>query len=124
MPHRTTDALDRYTISLDANPRLAARLAGMPAPTGTADEGILSTVRSLLAFLGALPYPDRGIIVDWLFDGRRITDTLLRNYRISRRTARAKIEASGIEGLLLAIQDTKNAPTASGTSKGGAPPPG
>lgn len=102
---RTTDALDRWTISIDANPRLAAALAARPDETTDADETTDGdSVRALLALLGALPHPDRGIIVDWLFAGRRITRRLLTDHRISSRTAKRVIAESGIEGLLLAIQ--------------------
>lgn len=107
----TTDALDRWTVSIEANPRLAAALAARPYEDTDTDETTDGDrVRALLALLGALPYPDRGIVVDWLFAGRRITRRILTDHRIARRTALKVIAESGIEGLLLAIQDTADAP--------------
>lgn len=116
------DALDRWTISIESSPRLAAALAARPDAAGDSTDETTDAdrLRALLALLGALPHPDRGIVVDWLFAGRKITDAMLRNYRISRRTARAKIEASGIEGLLLAIQRPADAPADPARHIGGA----
>ena len=109
----TTDALSRWTVSIEANPRLAAALAARADETTDAPQAETTDgdrVRALLALLGALPYPDRGIVVDWLFAGRRITRRILTDHRIARRTAQRVIAESGIEGLLLAIQDTADAP--------------
>lgn len=95
--------------SMDGNARLLAAVEGKAAQSSDDADGggMMDALRSLLAFVLALPMPRRVIVIEWLAAGRNITRAMVRDYHRSHAQLKAEIAASGVAPFLADLSEVQ-----------------